>query len=807
SRTNFVSDYKLLFGSSSNANVGHWSDTATPSLSAWQMASGQDEHSISAAPQWVDADGANNLLGYGLQGGSYVDGSADDNFALSQTSLAVNAGTGTRTGDRFGAPIVGVIDLGAVEFQGLTSDTTPPTVIATDPVVIATGGFYLMNLDHIVVSFSEALNEIDAVSSGLYTLRSGGPDGVLGTSDDQIYTLAPSIDAITNSISLALPAGQSLSTGYYQLTIASRPSVGLHDLSGLLLDGDSNGLAGGDYVRNFHIVDNQSPELLALNSIPAIVEDITPAVNEGVLVATLLENQFADSDGPSRGIAIEATGNAVGTWQYTTDGSVWQDIAAQIANGRVLLLAADQDTRIRFVPSANYFGPSDSIVVRGWDGSDLNAEGNSVIPADLTTGSLSANTASASLEVTAVNDPPSLQMMQTDFSLDEDAGLVSFANWFANLSAGPLENGLVDFVIESVSNPGLFQQPPTFDSNGKLTFESADNASGTALVSFHISDGLLANATQLLTITIRPVNDAPTSVLLSNNRVVENLGRGTTVGNLSAIDADQGEVHHFELVSGTGSDDNTNFIIVGNQLQTAEQLDFESKPMQSIRVRVTDGSGASYEQVLTIELIDRTEIESITINDGNIQRSSVSRLQILFDGLVDIDDLNNGTFTVQRRGPGGGIVNTTAFISNSAVPGKTQVTLVFSGSFVETNGSLKDGNYDLVILAASIHRRGLTSNDAILDGDQDGVAGGNLYFGADQNNVVVAADTFFRMYGDSDGDGDVDASDLQRISLAYRKRYGEAGYGDYFEYNSTGVVSNTDLAQFNLRYRKKLPLY
>ncbi|SFI09369.1 cadherin repeat domain-containing protein [Planctomicrobium piriforme] len=104
------------------------------------------------------------------------------------------------------------------------------------------------------------------------------------------------------------------------------------------------------------------------------------------------------------------------------------------------------------------------------------------------------------------------------------------------------------------------------------------------------------------------VNQAPTNITLSNSSVAENQGYGTLVGNLSAIDPNFGDTFTYVLVSGTGSTDNSKFVIDnGNQLKTTVTLDYETTPTCSIRVRVTDAGGLTYEKILTITVVDGNE--------------------------------------------------------------------------------------------------------------------------------------------------------------------------------------------------------
>jgi hypothetical protein len=59
--------------------------------------------------------------------------------------------------------------------------------------------------------------------------------------------------------------------------------------------------------------------------------------------------------------------------------------------------------------------------------------------------------------------------------------------------------------------------------------------------------------------------------------VPENVEIGTVVGVLTTEDPDTGDTHTYSLVAGDGDDDNAAFIIDGDQLRTAVELDFETK--------------------------------------------------------------------------------------------------------------------------------------------------------------------------------------------------------------------------------------
>ena len=102
-------------------------------------------------------------------------------------------------------------------------------------------------------------------------------------------------------------------------------------------------------------------------------------------------------------------------------------------------------------------------------------------------------------------------------------------------------------------------------------------------------------------------NTAPTGLALSPLSVAENAISGTTVGTLSATDADTGDTFTYDLVSGTGDSDNASFTISGATLKIAAVFDFEAKNTYSVRVRVTDAGGLTFERQLIISIIDVNE--------------------------------------------------------------------------------------------------------------------------------------------------------------------------------------------------------
>jgi fibro-slime domain-containing protein/RHS repeat-associated protein len=117
---------------------------------------------------------------------------------------------------------------------------------------------------------------------------------------------------------------------------------------------------------------------------------------------------------------------------------------------------------------------------------------------------------------------------------------------------------------------------------------------------------------QAFTVNISDINEAPTDVNITNNTLVENIPAGTVVGNLSAIDPDANDTQTFSLIPGTGDTNNSDFTIVGTQLVINNSPDFEAQNNYSLRVRVSDREGLTFDRVLNINITDVNEAPLFT---------------------------------------------------------------------------------------------------------------------------------------------------------------------------------------------------
>ncbi len=185
---------------------------------------------------------------------------------------------------------------------------------------------------------------------------------------------------------------------------------------------------------------------------------------------------------------------------------------------------------LTFTPAANVFG-SATVTVRLQDDGGTANGGVDLSPAQ-----------QFFITVTAVNDAPSFTD-GGDVTVNEDSGAQTVVGWASNFAAGPFgESGQTLDLSVTSNNSGLFsQQPDVSLLNGNLTFTPVADQSGTAQVTVTLTDdgGTASggqNSTQVVfTLTVNPVNDAPTFTGGGNQQVLEDAGAQTVANWASSM--------------------------------------------------------------------------------------------------------------------------------------------------------------------------------------------------------------------------------------------------------------------------------
>ena len=196
--------------------------------------------------------------------------------------------------------------------------------------------------------------------------------------------------------------------------------------------------------------------------------------------------------------------------------------------------------------------------------------------------------------------------------------------------------------------------------------------------------------------TVEPNLYTPTSLSISQTYFYDNIPIGTAIAQLTAVDADVGDVITYSLVAGPGrgdiSDrDNAKFSIVDNNLRTGGLLfNYEIQRNLLIRIRATDLAGHFVERGFELNLVDATPWASFQLKVGFT--NSPSYVNVIFqltnwngNGINlprQIFDQANTVFQVKENGVT--ISPTESFLQIKKidqVPTKVKTILLLDNSF------------------------------------------------------------------------------------------------------------------------------
>ncbi|HHC6805081.1 TPA: tandem-95 repeat protein [Vibrio parahaemolyticus] len=204
------------------------------------------------------------------------------------------------------------------------------------------------------------------------------------------------------------------------------------------------------------------------------------------------------------------------------------------ANGTV---SVNPDGSVTYTPNDNYYGADSFTYI-------------------VTSGGVSEST-TVSVDVTPVNDAPvakddiattqedtavTIDVLPNDSDVDGDKLSVESASV-------PKDQGTVEVV------------------NGKLVFTPAENFNGDAEITYTVTDGELTDEAKV-TVTVNPVNDAPTIKVDAVESITEDaVNTDTVVATLTVRDTDTSED---QLTVSLENNSNGYFVLVGNEVKLTQ---------------------------------------------------------------------------------------------------------------------------------------------------------------------------------------------------------------------------------------------
>jgi hypothetical protein len=244
-------------------------------------------------------------------------------------------------------------------------------------------------------------------------------------------------------------------------------------------------------------------------------------------------------------------------------------------------------------------------------------------------------------------------------------------------------------------------------------------------------------------------------------------------GSFSAVGVDDDPeptlVYTWSKVSGPGS-----AVFSGNGTNAAKNATVTVSAAGSyvFSVLVTDVNGQSTAtNVGVVIALPAPKLTGFVVDDGSRQRSMIRTLTVRFDQAVT---LGGGALTLTKRVTGGGSVTIPFTVSPGSGAAASFVLSFGANGYV--GNSLTDGVYDLQVTAAAITANG------------QGLATGNQTL------------SFVRIFGDMDGNGAVNNSDMLLFRKSYPAAGGTGGYLWYFDYDQDGTINLLDYQAIMARY-------
>jgi autotransporter-associated beta strand protein len=220
---------------------------------------------------------------------------------------------------------------------------------------------------------------------------------------------------------------------------------------------------------------------------------------------------------------------------------------------------------------------------------------------------------------------------------------------------------------------------------------------------------------------------------------------------------------------------------------------FDGLPQGSIidnagRLHTIDYSGGDGNDFVLTRRPNVT-VTSARVDDGAAQRSRVTSVTVTFSDPVQFSITPAAAFSLVRNSDGAAVaLDATLAVIN----GVTVVTLNNFGGNATQFGSLADGRYTLTALASQIS----FANEP-LDGNHDGMGGDNF--------TLNDFGGLYRLFGDVNGDQNVNGLDLGFFRNAFGAQTGDPNYLSFLDFNGDGVINGFDLGQFRTRFGTMLP--
>ncbi len=284
-----------------------------------------------------------------------------------------------------------------------------------------------------------------------------------------------------------------------------------------------------------------------------------------------------------------------------------------------------------------------------------------------TTDNLGCNTEQTfTITVVDVNTSPS-QIYISDSTIAENSAALTVLGSLTALDQDAGETFSYSLVsgVGSTDNASFNIQGTSLRSLATFNYEVKSSYS----IRVRVTDGANNTFERAITVLVRDMNDAPTNVMLNGNAAgvsfAENKPLGSLVATISTTDEDASNTFIYSFVNIAGNN-NSDFIIVGNQLRTNNLFDYETRQNYAIFVQTNDGNGGLLTKQFSLTVSDSNDAPTaIALTNGDIAENLAIRNFIGKLSTTDADAVNNFAYSLVTGGGSGG--NSSFLISNDSL--------------------------------------------------------------------------------------------------------------------------------------------
>ncbi|WPP50133.1 tandem-95 repeat protein [Catalinimonas niigatensis] len=273
-------------------------------------------------------------------------------------------------------------------------------------------------------------------------------------------------------------------------------------------------------------------------------------------------------------------------------------IESQPSNGTLNQNGELPGNEVIYTPNENFNG-SDSFTFRVNDG---------IIDSD--------TVATVGIQVNVVNDAPSFSINADPVAVEVNAGPQTVNNFATTVNDGdPDIDQDLEFVLEQTGGELSFVGAASINEQGTLTYETAEDATGSATFEVYLQDNGTENnqsETQTFTITVNEVENA--TPVASNVSVTTEQDTQVTI-TLPAEDADEDDLT-FEIVD--SPDNGTLGSVSGNQVAYTPNAGFFGE--DTFTFLANDSNDDSNTATVTITVNEAVSIEpTFTLNPEELE--------------------------------------------------------------------------------------------------------------------------------------------------------------------------------------------